>query len=172
MLSFGGSCCILPNAPQWFTTSTRRRYEIRLSLFPPLKAAVVVQLQTDCSTCPAHSGMSQVVPTPSDDPNSMVSASGAVHSDLQQVASGSGRLVHHQIQQQTPVVCISRPGWEWAIDALCMSWKGLYLYAFPLVALLGKVVSKLLESRPSSKDSQIRCQHELRLQLTFCDPGC
>ena len=93
------------------------RYEIRLSLCSPLETPGMVQSQTNCLTGPTHSGSSQcdcrqTVLAPPSDSDRVVSASGGVQSDLQQMALASDRLVCHQMQQQTSEVCVSGTGSE------------------------------------------------------------
>ena len=98
------------------------RYEIRLSLCSPLEAADVVQPEADCIKSTAYSGSpqchcGQVVPARSGDTNGMVPPAGSLRPNLQKMA----------------------------VDALSVPWQDLDAYVFPPVALLGKVVAKLMD---------------------------
>ena len=73
--------------------------------------------------------------------NRMVPSPRSVQSYMLQATSGP---VCHQIQQQTTTVRVTGSGPQaWAVDALSLSWENLDPYAFPLAAILGKVVEKL-----------------------------
>ena len=59
------------------------RYEIRLSLCPPLEIPILVQSETICPTSPSHSmppqcDSRQVIMTQTNDPDGVISASGSV----------------------------------------------------------------------------------------------
>ena len=93
---------------------------------------------------PAEGDSRQAIQTWPDHSNRVVPSPRSVSSYMLPVAPAPSGLVCHQIQQQTPAVCVtgSRPQ-AWAVDALSLSWENLDPYAFPPVAILGKVVEKL-----------------------------
>ena len=74
----------------------RGRYEIRLSLCPPLETPVMVQPETKCVTGQTHSGSPkchcrQTVQTQTGDSNGVVSPAGGFRHTLPEAAqSGSG----------------------------------------------------------------------------------
>ena len=73
----------------------------------------------------------------------MVPPSRGLPSNMLLVAPTSSGPVCDQIQQQTTTVSWVPDPLAWAVDALGLSWEDLDPYAFPLVAILGKVVEKL-----------------------------
>ena len=122
------------------------RYEIRLSLCPPLETADVVQPEADCIKSKTHSGSPQyhcrqVVPARSGDTNGMVPPAGSLRPDLQKMAQTGGGPVCDQVQSQTSQICVPGPGSS-SLESGC---SDLDAYVFPPVALLGKVVSKLMD---------------------------
>ena len=91
------------------------RYEIRLSLCPPLETADVVQPEADCIKSKTHSGSpqchcGQVVPARSGDTNGMVPPAGSLRPDLQKMAQTGGGPVCDQVQSQTSQICVPGPG--------------------------------------------------------------
>ena len=128
-----------------------RRYEVRLSLCSPLEAADVVQPEADCIAGQAYSGppqchCGQIVPTRLGDTNGVVPPAGSLRPDLQEMAQAGSRSICDQVQSQTSQVCgpVLDP-LAWKVDALSVPWQNLDAYAFPPVALLGKVVFKLMD---------------------------
>ena len=84
----------------------------------------------------------QTIHTGPNHSNRMVSSPRGLPSHMLLVASAPSGPVCHQVHQQTSTVCITgcrRSG----VDALSLSWEDLDPYAFPLAAILGKVVEKL-----------------------------
>ena len=96
----------------WCPISTRRGYEVRLSLCPPVEDPVLVPLQGNCLTGQAHflsleCNSRQVVHASSGDPNRVVSFHEGVQSLVLQVGQATDRPLCHQVQQQTAQVCVS-----------------------------------------------------------------
>ena len=94
---------------------------------------------------PAERDSRQAIQTWPDHSNGMIPSPRGVPSYMLPVAPAPGGPVCHQVQQQTATVCVtgSSPTQAWAVDALSLSWEDLDPYAFPPVAILGKVVEKL-----------------------------
>ena len=89
-----------------------RRYEVRLSLCPPVEAPILVSSQGNDLEGQIHSGSlecdsRQVVQTSSGDPNRVVAVPEGVQPLVQQVGDSTDRPVCHQIQQQIAQVCVS-----------------------------------------------------------------
>ena len=88
------------------------RYEIRLSLCPPLETSFVVPSQANSAPGKAHSGplecdSGQVVSTQSDHTDRVVPVSGGVQSVVLSVGPAPGRPVCDPVQPQTSEVCVS-----------------------------------------------------------------
>ena len=93
---------------------------------------------------PAECDSRQAIQTWPDHSNRVVPSPRGVSSYMLPVAPAPSGLVCHQIQQQTPTVCVTSSSPQtWAVDALSLSWENLDPYAFPPAAMLGKVVEKL-----------------------------
>ena len=93
------------------------RYEIRLSLCPPLETSVLVPSQGNSPAGQTYSGSlecdsRQTLQTQSSDPNRVVSRSAGIQSVVLQLGSTSGGLVRHPLQFQDPQVCVSGSGSE------------------------------------------------------------
>ena len=58
------------------------------------------------------------------------------------MAPASSGPVCHQVQQLPQFVSVVPDPLAWAVDAFSLPWEDLDPYAFPLVAILGKVVEK------------------------------
>ena len=73
--------------------------------------------------------------------NRMVTASTGVQTDLSKVVHPSCRSICHSSEPQSSTVCISSPRPNaWDIDTLNINWSGLTAYAYPLTALLHRVI--------------------------------
>ena len=93
------------------------RYEIRLSLCPPLETSVLVPSQGNSPEGQTYSGSlecdsRQALQTQSSDPNRVVSRSAGIQSVVLQLGSTSGGLVRHPLQFQDSQVCVSGSGPE------------------------------------------------------------
>ena len=92
-----------------------RRYEIRLSLCPPLETSVVVPPQGDNPPSEAHPGSpkcdsGQTVQAQPGDPDRMVSVSTGVSSLVLQMGSPTTRPLCHPVQSQTSQFCVTGSG--------------------------------------------------------------
>ena len=56
---------------------------------------------------PAECGSRQAIQARPDHPNRVVSPSGGLPSNMQQVAPASNRLICHEVQQQVALVCVA-----------------------------------------------------------------
>ena len=127
------------------------RYEIMLSLCPPLETPVVVQPETNTVMGQTHSGSlkcycGQTVQTQTGDSDGVVSPAGDFRPTLPEVAHTGSGLICNPIQSQTYQVCVTGLNWlAWKINALSLQWEDLDPYAYPPVAILGQVVTKLLD---------------------------
>ena len=65
---------------------------------------------------------------------------------MQQVAPTSNRSICHEVQQQVNSVCVTGTGPPGLSSGCSLPWEDLDPYAFPLAAILGKVVEKLQDS--------------------------
>ena len=125
------------------------RYEVRLTLCPSMATPVLVQSETGCSKRQAHPWSSecdcrQVVSARPNHSDRMVPSSGGAQPSGSDLAPSPSGHVCNKVQLQTsPYVSPVPDPNAWAVDALTVSWENLDMYAFPPVALLGKVVSKL-----------------------------
>ena len=93
----------------------RGRYEIRLSLCPPMETSVLVPSQGNSPEGKAYSGSlecdsGQTVPKQSGDSNRVVPGSAGVQSVVLQVGPSTGGLVCHQVQSQASQVRVSSAG--------------------------------------------------------------
>ena len=92
-----------------------RRYEIRLSLCPPVETSVVVPPQGDNPPSEAHPGSpkcdsGQTVQAQPGDPDRMVSVSTGVSSLVLQMGSPTTRPFCHPVQSQTSQICVTGSG--------------------------------------------------------------
>ena len=92
-----------------------RRYEIRLSLCPPVETSVVVPPQGDNPPSKAHSGSlecdsRQTVQAQPGDPDRMVPVPASVSSLVFQLGSPTTRPLCHPVQSQTSQVCVTGSG--------------------------------------------------------------
>ena len=125
----------------------RRGDEVGLPMCPTVENPVLVHQET-CNSQgtshprPAERDSRQAIQTWPDHSDRVVPSPRGVSSHMLPVAPTSSRLVCHQIQQQTPTVCVtgSRPP---GLGSGCLSWENLDPYAFPTAAILGKVMEKL-----------------------------
>ena len=88
------------------------RYEIRLSLCPPMETSVLVPSQANCSEGKAYSRQiecdsRQVIPSQSNNSDGVVPVSAGVRSVVLEMGPTSGGSVCHPVQSQAPQVCIS-----------------------------------------------------------------
>ena len=93
------------------------RYEIRLSLCPPVETSVLVPSQGNSPEGKTHSGSlecdsRQTLQTQSSDPNRVVSQSAGIQSVVLQLGSTSGGLVCNPLQFQDSQVRVSGSGSE------------------------------------------------------------
>ena len=91
----------------------------------------------------AECGSSQAIQTGPDHSNRMVPPARGLLFDMQQVPPNSGRLFTTRLPQFVSPdhsVCVSP---SWVVDSFHLPWEDLDTYAFPPVAILGKVVAKL-----------------------------
>ena len=89
-----------------------RRHEIRSTMRPPLEDPDLVHPERGDSEIPPHSrpierSSRQAIQARADYSNRMVTTPPRVRPDMQQVASTSNGSVCHQIQHQTPCVCVT-----------------------------------------------------------------
>ena len=92
-----------------------RRYEIRLSLCPPVETSVVVPPQGDNPPSEAHPGSpkcdsGQTVQAQPGDPDRMVPVSAGVSSLVLQLGSPTTRPFCHPVQSQTSQICVTGSG--------------------------------------------------------------
>ena len=92
-----------------------KRYEVRLSLCPPMETSVLVPSQGNCSESEARSrslecDSGQAFQTQSSDSDRLVPISAGVHSLVFQVGPTSGGLVCNPVQSQTAPVCFTGTG--------------------------------------------------------------
>ena len=91
------------------------RYEVRLSVCPPLEAPILVPSQGNCSEGQTHSrslecDSGQAFQAQSSDPNRVVPISAGVQSFVFQMGPTASRLVCNPVQSQTSSVCITGTG--------------------------------------------------------------
>ena len=120
------------------------RYEVRLSLCPPVEDSVLVPSQQNCLKGQTHSGSlecnsRQVIQASSGDSNRVVPFPG-VQSLMLQV--GQATRFNKKLPKYVSPVPYQA---AWAVDALNLQWETLEVYAFPPVSLLGKVLSKVID---------------------------
>ena len=118
-----------------------RRHEVGPTLCFTMENLDLVHQKSSNSQSPAECGV-QARP---DHPNKVVSPSGGLPSNMQQVAPASNRPICHEVQQQVAFVSPVPDPLATAVDALSLPWEDLDAYAFPPATILGKVVEKLLE---------------------------
>ena len=63
--------------------------------------------QSPTHSRPAECGSRQAIQARPDHPNRVVSPSGGLPSNMQQVAPASNRLICHEVQQQVALVCVT-----------------------------------------------------------------
>ena len=128
-----------------------RGYEVRFSLCSPLETPSLVQPKADCFTSQAYSGSPechcrQTVPAQTGNSDGMVSPSGSFQPPLQEMAQTEIDLFATRFNHKLPKFVSPVPDrLAWAVDALILQWTDLDAYAFPPTALLGQVVTKLLD---------------------------
>ena len=123
------------------------RYEVRLSVCPPLEAAILVPFQGNCPEGKTHSrslecDSGQAFQTQSSDSDRVVPISAGVQSFVLQMGPTTSRLVCNTVQLPqfvSPVLA------AWAVDALSLPWENLDVYAFRPVSLVPQVVSKMMD---------------------------
>ena len=126
------------------------RYEVRLSVCPPLEAPILVPSQGNCPEGKAYSRSLEcdsglAFQTQSSDPE--WSLSQQVFNLLcskwaqPQVDLFATRFNHKLPQFVSPVPDPT----AWAVDALSLPWGNLDLYAFPPVSLVPQVVVKMID---------------------------
>ena len=91
------------------------RYEIRLSLCPPLETPILVPPPRNSSESPAHSGSvkcdsRQALSAQSGNPDRVVSRSEGVQSLVLEMGPTTSGSVCHPVQLQTPQVCLTGSG--------------------------------------------------------------
>ena len=91
------------------------RYEIRLSLCPPLETSVLVSPKRNNSQGSTHSGSvecdsRQAIQTQPADPDRTVPVSAHVQSLVFEMGPATGRPMCNLVQQQTSQVCVTRTG--------------------------------------------------------------
>ena len=127
----------------------RGRYEVWPTLCPILEHLDLVHQQAGYSEGTTHSqtfecGGRQIIQTGSDHSDRMVSPPTSLSKDMPKVAPTSDRPVCHKVQQQAPPLCFTGSGPQGHCNRCTQpSLGGLDAYAFPLTAILGKVVEKL-----------------------------
>ena len=103
--------------------------------------------QSPTHSRPAESGSRQAVQARPDHPNRMVSPSGGLPSNMQQVAPASIDVFATRFNNKLPLFVLPVPdSLATAVDALSLPWEDLDAYAFPPAVILGKVVEKLQDS--------------------------
>ena len=128
-----------------------RRYEVRLSLCPPVEDYILVPSQGNCIKGQAHSGSlecnsGQTVSASSGDPDRVVALQEGVQSFVHQVGQTTDRLFATKFNNKLPKFVSPVPDQAaWAVDTLNLHWGTLEVYAFPPVFLLGKVLSKVID---------------------------
>ena len=127
----------------------RRRHDVGPTVCPSVENLDLVHQETSFTQSPTHSRPSerssrQAIKTGPDHPNRVVSPSRGFPNNMQQVAQAQDRPICHEVLQQVTSVCVTHTDpLAWAVDALSLLWEDLDVYAFPPVAILGKVVEKL-----------------------------
>ena len=91
------------------------RYEVRLSVCPPLEALILVPSQENCPEGQTHSrslecDSGQAFQAQSSDPNRVVPISAGVQSFVFRMGPTTSRLVCNPVQSQTSSVCITGTG--------------------------------------------------------------
>ena len=112
----------------------------------------LVHQKSSNSQSPTHSrsaecGSRQTIPARPDHPNRVVSPSGGLPGNMQQVASASTRPICHEVQQQVAFVCVTgtrSPGHCSGCTQCAMG--GSDTYACPTSSHIGEVVEKLQDS--------------------------
>ena len=102
--------------------------------------------QSPTHSRPAECCCRQAIQARPDHPKRVVSPSGGLRSNMQQVAPASNRPICHEVQQQVAFVSPVPYPLATAVDALSLPWEDLDAYAFPPATILGKVVEKLQDS--------------------------
>ena len=88
----------------------------------------------------------QIIQAQTSDTDRMVPISAGVQSLVLQVGPTTSRPVCNPVQSQTSHVCFTGTrSTAWAVDALSLPWENLDVYAFTPVALLTKVVAKVMD---------------------------
>ena len=128
----------------------RGRYEIRLSLCPPLETPVLVSPQRHSSEGTTHSGSvecdgRQAAQTQPSDPDRVVPISAGVQSLVLQIGPATCRPVSRFNHKLPKFVSPVPHPTAWAVDALILRWGNLDAYAFPPVSLLSQVISKVMD---------------------------
>ena len=94
---------------------------------------------------PPKRGSGQAIQARPDHPNRVVSPSRGLPGYMQPVAPASNRLICHEVQQQVASICVTSTGLP-GHSSGCTPWEDLDAYAFPPMAILGKVVEKLQDN--------------------------
>ena len=123
-----------------------RRHEVGPSMCPPVENPdLVFQKTGDCQSL-THSTRLNVVADKLSrlgHPNRVVSPSKGLPINMQQVAPASD-LFATRFSNKLPLFVSPVPdSLAWAVDTLSLPWEDLDAYAFPPVAISGKVVEKL-----------------------------
>ena len=89
-----------------------RRHEVGPTLCSTMENLDLVQQKSSNSQSPTHSrpaecGSRQAIQARPDHPNRVVSPSGGLPSNMQQVAPASNRPICHEVQQQVALVCVA-----------------------------------------------------------------
>ena len=92
-----------------------RKHEVRPTLCPTMENLDLVHQKSSKSQSPTHSrlaecGSRQAIQARSDHPNRVVSPSGGLPSNMQQVAPASNRPICHEVQQQVASFCVTCTG--------------------------------------------------------------
>ena len=128
------------------TDNTNRRHEVRLTLCPSVENLDLVHQETSNTQSqthprPAECGSRQAIQARPDHPNSDPSFQGfsrryaASDTSLRPIATRFNKLSQFVSPILDPLA--------WAVDALSLPWDVPDVYAFPPVAILGKVIEKL-----------------------------
>ena len=122
-----------------------RRHEVGPTLCFTMENLDLVHQKSSNSQSPTHSrpaegGRRQATQARPYRPNRVVSPSGCLPSNMQQVALASNRPICHLVQQQIAFVSSVPCPLATAVDALSLPWQDQKAYTFPLSAILGKAV--------------------------------
>ena len=149
--SLRASDCIGSNGQHdWLPISTKR-YEIRLSLCPPLEASVLLPSQGIVLRARHIPGCLNVIADKLSRHNQVIQTEWSLSQQLFNLLCSKWArpqldLFATRFNHKLPRFVSPVPDQKaWAVDTLSLPWKDLDVYTFPPVSLLNQVVSKVMD---------------------------